>query len=62
MTKHTPATTHSTSGLKSQVLKSTLFIIDLKMMVKSGLDLSLFLKIQQALSEIPANLPFSLSG
>ena len=55
----TPARTHSISGLKSRVLKLT--FLALKMMVKSGLE---YYEIQQAPSEIPANLPgqFSPNG
>ena len=54
---HTPARTHSISGLKSRVLKLTFF--SLKMMVKSGLEF--ILKFTEPLQ---ANLlgQFSLSG
>ena len=52
----TPARTHSITGLKS-------LIFDLKMMVKSGLELFYF-EIHQAPSDVAAKLPgqFSHSG
>ena len=53
----TPARTHSISGLKSRVLKLTFF--SLKMMWSR-----IYFEIDQAPSEIPANLPgqFSPNG